>query len=77
MRVGGFDVSIQGWGLEDVDLFNKVVQAVLRILRSQEVGVVHIHHPVFCDPRLDPKQYKICLGSKAAMFGSTQQLAEM
>ncbi|KAM7330972.1 hypothetical protein ACRRTK_010161 [Alexandromys fortis] len=77
VRVGGFDVSIQGWGLEDVDLFNKVVQTGLRIFRSQEVGVVHIHHPVFCDPNLDPKQYKMCLGSKASTYGSTQQLAEM
>ncbi|XP_006182727.3 chondroitin sulfate synthase 1 [Camelus dromedarius] len=77
VRVGGFDVSIQGWGLEDVDLFNKVVQAGLKTFRSQEVGVVHIHHPVFCDPNLDPKQYKMCLGSKASTYGSTQQLAEM
>ncbi|KAB0351539.1 hypothetical protein FD754_016396 [Muntiacus muntjak] len=77
IRVGGFDVSIQGWGLEDVDLFNKVVQAGLKTFRSQEVGVVHVHHPVFCDPNLDPKQYKMCLGSKASTYGSTQQLAEM
>ncbi|XP_028728647.1 chondroitin sulfate synthase 1 [Peromyscus leucopus] len=77
VRVGGFDISIQGWGLEDVDLFNKVVQAGLKTFRSQEVGVVHIHHPVFCDPNLDPKQYKMCLGSKASTYGSTQQLAEM
>ncbi|XP_030740341.2 chondroitin sulfate synthase 1 [Echinops telfairi] len=77
VRVGSFDVSIQGWGLEDVDLFNKVVQAGLKTFRSQEVGVVHVHHPVFCDPNLDPKQYKMCLGSKASTYGSTQQLAEM
>lgn len=77
VRVGGFDVSIQGWGLEDVDLFNKAVQAGLRTFRSQEVGVVHVHHPVFCDPGLEAKQYKMCLGSKAATYGSTQQLAEM
>ncbi|EHB11494.1 Chondroitin sulfate synthase 1 [Heterocephalus glaber] len=77
VRVGGFDVSIQGWGLEDVDPFNKAVQAGLKMFRSQEVGVVHVHHPVFCDPDLDPKQYKMCLGSKASTYGSTQQLAEM
>ncbi|XP_026528851.1 chondroitin sulfate synthase 1 [Notechis scutatus] len=77
IRAGGFDVSIQGWGLEDVDLFNKVIQAGLKTFRSQEVGVVHVHHPVFCDPNLDPKQYKMCLGSKASTYGSTQQLAEL
>ncbi|XP_043934620.1 chondroitin sulfate synthase 1 [Protopterus annectens] len=77
IRAGGFDVSIQGWGLEDVDLFNKVVQLGLKTFRSQEVGIVHVHHPVFCDPNLDPKQYKMCLGSKASTYGSTQQLAEL
>lgn len=76
-RAGGFDVSIQGWGLEDVDLFSKVVRAGLRPFRSPEVGVVHLHHPVTCDPQLEPRQYRMCLGSKAATYGSTQQLAEL
>ncbi|XP_071586492.1 chondroitin sulfate synthase 3 [Heliangelus exortis] len=74
---GGFDTSIQGWGLEDVDLFTKVVRSGLRAFRSQEVGVVHIFHPVQCDPNLHPKQYKMCIGSKASMFASTVQLAEL
>ncbi|XP_055980330.1 chondroitin sulfate synthase 1 [Sorex fumeus] len=77
VRAGGFDVSIQGWGLEDVDLFNKVLQAGLRPFRSQEVGVVHVYHPVSCDPALEPRQYRMCVGSRAATYGSTQQLAEM
>ncbi|XP_043916252.1 chondroitin sulfate synthase 3-like [Protopterus annectens] len=77
MKVGGFDTSIQGWGLEDVDLFNKVISSGINVFRSQEVGVVHIYHPVYCDPNLDPKQYRMCLGSKASTFASTMQLAEM
>lgn len=76
-RAGGFDVSIQGWGLEDVDLFDRVLRAGLQPFRSQEAGVVHVHHPVSCDPGLEPRQYKMCLGSKAATYGSAQQLAEM
>ncbi|CAD7687935.1 unnamed protein product [Nyctereutes procyonoides] len=77
LGAGGFDTSIQGWGLEDVDLYNKVILSGLRPFRSQEVGVVHIFHPVHCDPNLDPKQYKMCLGSKASTFASTMQLAEL
>ncbi|KAL4660762.1 chondroitin sulfate synthase 1-like [Arapaima gigas] len=77
VRVGGFDVSIQGWGLEDVDLFNKFVQSGIGLFRSTDTGIVHVHHPVVCDPNLDPKQYKMCLGSKASSHGSTQQLAEL
>ncbi|KAI7814057.1 chondroitin sulfate synthase 1 precursor [Triplophysa rosa] len=42
-----------------------------------DTGIVHVHHPVVCDPNLDPKQYKMCLGSKASSHGSTQQLAEL
>ncbi|XP_048187247.1 chondroitin sulfate synthase 3 [Perognathus longimembris pacificus] len=77
LDAGGFDTSIQGWGLEDVDLYSKVILSGLRPFRSQEVGVVHIFHPVHCDPNLDPKQYKMCLGSKASTFASTVQLAEL
>ncbi|XP_038851984.1 chondroitin sulfate synthase 1 [Salvelinus namaycush] len=74
---GGFDTSIQGWGLEDVDLFNKFVQSGIRLFRSTDPGIVHVHHPVVCDPNLEPNQYKMCLGSKASSHGSTQQLAEL
>lgn len=77
LKAGGFDVSIQGWGLEDVDLFNKFVQSGLNQFRSVDTGIVHVHHPVVCDPNLEPKQYKMCLGSKASSHASTQQLAEL
>uniref|UniRef100_UPI00398ED598 chondroitin sulfate synthase 1 n=1 Tax=Pristiophorus japonicus TaxID=55135 RepID=UPI00398ED598 len=77
LLAGGFDISIQGWGMEDVDLFNKVIQVGLKPFRSQEVGIVHIHHPIYCDPNLEAKQYKMCLASKATAYGSTQQLAEL
>ncbi|MGH0138567.1 UNVERIFIED_CONTAM: hypothetical protein FKN15_072989 [Acipenser sinensis] len=37
IKAGGFDTSIQGWGLEDVDLFTKVLHSGLKAFRSQEV----------------------------------------
>ena len=74
---GGFDTSIQGWGLEDVDLFTKVINSGLKAFRSQEPGIVHVYHPVHCDTNLEPKQYKMCLGSKASTYASTMQLAEL
>ncbi|KAM8961728.1 chondroitin sulfate synthase 3 [Pelodytes ibericus] len=77
LNIGGFDTSIQGWGLEDVDLFTKVITSGLKAFRSQETGVVHVFHPVQCDPNLNPKQYKMCLGSKASTFASAAQLAEI
>ncbi|XP_061555523.1 chondroitin sulfate synthase 3 [Phycodurus eques] len=77
LKAGGFDTSILGWGLEDVDLFTKVIHSGLKVLRSQEPGIIHIYHPVRCNLSLDPKQLKMCLGSKASTYASTMQLAEL
>ncbi|KAM9841308.1 chondroitin sulfate synthase 3 [Aulostomus maculatus] len=77
LKTGGFDTSIFGWGLEDVDLFTKVIHSGLKVLRSQEPGIVHIYHPVHCNSSLEQKQYKMCLGSKASTYASTIQLAEL
>ncbi|KAF0038811.1 hypothetical protein F2P81_009295 [Scophthalmus maximus] len=77
LRAGGFNTSIQGWGLEDVDLFTKVIHSGLKVMRSQEPGIVHIYHPVHCNTSLEQRQYKMCLGSRASTFASTMQLAEL
>ncbi|XP_076876093.1 chondroitin sulfate synthase 3 [Brachyhypopomus gauderio] len=77
LKAGGFDTSIQGWGMEDVDLFTKIINSGLTVFRSQESGIVHIYHPVHCDTNLEPKQYKMCLGSRASTYASTMQLAEL
>ncbi|XP_074547123.1 chondroitin sulfate synthase 3 [Halichoeres trimaculatus] len=77
LKAGGFDTSILGWGLEDVDLFTKVINSGFKVLRSQEPGIVHVYHPVYCNSSLEQKQYKMCLGSKASTFASTMQLAEL
>ncbi|XP_069767552.1 chondroitin sulfate synthase 1 [Narcine bancroftii] len=77
LLAGGFNISIRGWGMEDVDLYNKVIQVGLKPFRSQEVGIIHIHHPIYCDPNLEPNQFKMCVNSRASTYGSTQQLAEL
>ncbi|XP_029301385.1 chondroitin sulfate synthase 3 [Cottoperca gobio] len=77
LKAGGFDTSILGWGLEDVDLFTKVINSGLKVLRSQEPGIVHVYHPVHCNTSLEQKQHKMCLGSRASTFASTMQLAEL
>ncbi|XP_068430820.1 chondroitin sulfate synthase 3 [Clinocottus analis] len=77
LKAGGFDTSILGWGLEDVDLFTKVINSDLKVLRSQEPGLVHVYHPVQCNTSLEQRQHKMCLGSRASTFASTMQLAEL
>ncbi|KAG9341313.1 hypothetical protein JZ751_019417 [Albula glossodonta] len=76
-RAGGFDVSLKGWGLEDVDLYNKFVQSGIRVFRSIDPGAIHVHHPMVCDPQLDTERYNMCLGSRGSSFASTEQLAQL
>lgn len=76
-RIGGYDTSIQGWGKEDVDLFQKVIESNLTIFRAVDVGMVHAFHLIHCDVNLVPAQFQMCVGSKATCLGSQRQLAEM
>lgn len=73
--VGGFDTTIQGWGLEDVDLYEKFVRHQdISVFRAADPGLVHVYHPVICDPKLVDRQYAMCQGSKASGFGSEKSL---
>ncbi|CAI4221702.1 unnamed protein product [Auanema sp. JU1783] len=75
--VGGFDTKIEGWGLEDVDLFEKVVKnGSLRIIRSPEPGLVHIYHPIHCPDSMPEAQRNMCFGSKAASLASIDTLVD-
>ncbi|KJH51102.1 chondroitin N-acetylgalactosaminyltransferase [Dictyocaulus viviparus] len=77
VAVGGFDTKIEGWGLEDVDLFEKVVKhGRLRIIRSPEPGLVHIYHPIHCPESMPQAQRQMCHGSKAASLASIDALVD-
>lgn len=76
-RVGGYNTDIQGWGKEDVDLFEKIVESNLTIFRAVDTGMIHAFHPVVCDVNLEPSQFQMCVGSKATILASQYQLAEM
>jgi chondroitin sulfate synthase len=55
VRAGGFDTSIQGWGSEDVDLYNKCLKIGLTITRTTDPHLVHIYHKasyLFFNPKL-------------------------
>lgn len=76
-RVGGMNTTIRGWGQEDVDLYDRIVQSGLfNIFRAPDPGFIHVFHPVECDTRsLGAKQLKMCLGTRASTYASQQQLA--
>ncbi|PIO68905.1 chondroitin N-acetylgalactosaminyltransferase, partial [Teladorsagia circumcincta] len=77
IAIGGFDTKIEGWGLEDVDLFEKVVKSrTLRVIRSPEPGLVHIYHPIHCPETMPQAQRHMCHGSKAASLASIDALVD-
>ena len=76
--VGGFDTTIQGWGLEDVDLYDKFVKSDdLTVFRAPDPGLVHVYHPIVCDPKLAERQQLMCQGSKASGFASAKSLTRI
>ena len=73
--VGGFDTSIKGWGLEDVDLFEKFVRHPgIEVFRAADPGLIHVYHPVKCDSHLGSRQLAYCQESKASGLASQQSL---
>lgn len=75
--VGGFDTSIKGWGWEDVDLYQKFINHTeYEVLRAADPGLIHIYHPVNCDPNLPDRQMTLCQGSKASGIANQKELLE-
>lgn len=73
-RVGGFDLSIKGWGLEDVQLFETLIKSNLTVFRITDETLVHKFHSVDCDKNLEKSQFLMCLGSKASTYGSEKHM---
>lgn len=75
LSVGGFDLSIQGWGKEDVDLYTKFIESNLTVFRAVDPGMTHIFHTIACDPSLDAAQLTMCVNSKAQSYAAVPLLA--
>ncbi|CAH0399323.1 unnamed protein product [Chilo suppressalis] len=73
-RVGGFNLNIKGWGLEDVELFETLIKSNLTVYRVADDSLVHIFHSVDCDKNLEKSQFLMCLGTKASTFGSEKHM---
>lgn len=73
-RVGGFDMNIKGWGLEDVQLFETLIKSNLTVHRAPDDSLVHIFHSVDCDKNLEKSQFLMCLGTKASTYGSDKHM---
>lgn len=73
-RVGGFDLTIKGWGLEDVQLFETLIKSNLTVFRAADNSLVHIFHSVDCDKNLEKSQFIMCLGTKASTYGGERHM---
>ncbi|XP_058803787.1 chondroitin sulfate synthase 1 [Phymastichus coffea] len=74
--IGRLDLDIEGWGKEDVDLYEKAVRSGLEVFRAADPQLLHVHHGVRCDAReLQPRQLGMCRGTRADTYASSPQLA--
>ncbi|KYN36557.1 Chondroitin sulfate synthase 1 [Trachymyrmex septentrionalis] len=75
--VGGLDLSIQGWGKEDVEFFEKAVKSSLDVFRAADRHLVHVYHEIECSRELSSLQFSMCMGSKADTYAGVETLANM
>ena len=76
-RAGGYDTSIRGWGKEDIEFFQRVLDKRLTTFRAPDPGLVHIFHKIHCGLELPHEQYRMCLGTKWATVGSEKTLSQI
>ena len=74
---GGFDMTMRGWGEEDVDLLNKVLKSRLEVFRAPDPGLIHNWHSKMCNKeKLSPAAYEHCLQSKGENLADRIELAQ-
>ncbi|KAG8435022.1 hypothetical protein GDO86_013112 [Hymenochirus boettgeri] len=65
LTIGGFDLEVRGWGVEDVHLYRKYLREELIVVRTPVPGLFHLWHEKHCVDELTPEQYRMCIQSKA------------
>ena len=73
----GMDLSIHGWGKEDVTLYDQFLRTKphLELIRSADPDIIHLYHPVQCDPNLPTDQLQMCYASSYSNYRSTVDAA--
>ncbi|XP_014474325.1 PREDICTED: chondroitin sulfate synthase 1 isoform X2 [Dinoponera quadriceps] len=77
VTIGGLDLSIQGWGKEDVEFYEKAVKSGLDVFRAADRHLVHVYHEIECSRELANLQYSMCMGSKADTYAGVETLSDM
>ncbi|XP_036402988.1 chondroitin sulfate N-acetylgalactosaminyltransferase 2 [Megalops cyprinoides] len=74
LSIGGFDLEVKGWGVEDVHLYRKYLRSELIVIRTPVSGLFHLWHEKQCADELTPEQYRMCIQSKAMNEASHSHL---
>ncbi|XP_030627565.1 chondroitin sulfate N-acetylgalactosaminyltransferase 2 [Chanos chanos] len=74
LNIGGFDLEVKGWGVEDVHLYRKYLRSDLIVIRTPVSGLFHLWHEKQCVDELTPEQYRMCIQSKAMNEASHSHL---
>lgn len=74
LKTKGFNLDILGWGQEDLQFADAVLEAKINIFRVPDRHLIHIFHDKTCDSeKLAEQQFRECFASKANHFGSVSQ----
>jgi hypothetical protein len=74
--VGGLDIEIEGWGLEDVLLYEAILKAKLEVLKVPDPALTHRWHESRCPDTLTTQQHSDCLGSLYEGVADKKELAQ-
>lgn len=74
LKTGGFDLSIKGWGKEDVKLYRQHLAGNLIVIRAVDRGIFHVWHHKYCNRTLSEQQFMACIKSKVRSEASAAQL---
>ncbi|CAD6241274.1 GSCOCG00002607001-RA-CDS [Cotesia congregata] len=77
LKIGGFNLSIEGWGIEDLDFYDKSVRSYITVFRAPDVNFVHVYHKITCDEKLSITQKTMCEGSKYETLASKDTLMKI
>ncbi|KAL2083638.1 hypothetical protein ACEWY4_021411 [Coilia grayii] len=74
LNIGGFDLEVKGWGVEDVHLYRKYLRSDVIVVRTPVSSLFHLWHEKQCADELTPEQYRMCIQSKAMNEASHSHL---
>lgn len=76
VTLGGYDLSIEGWGGEDIELANSTLRNNYDILRAPDPALSHRYHSRTCSKDLSEVKHKWCISSRDEEIADSRQLAD-